>query len=347
MGSITTSQKQVFCLNQMSQNKLPEFSSDDALTANLFLKKYIHIYLSEEPTPLSSSPASSSSSSWSHQSNNIEINWEELADILYNFRAIACLTLYQEVSASPSNPTKLEDFVIFTTSVGKVLGPLVTTDHLYFKTLKYFNGKTKNENQIITREDLMAILAGELRLFSIRSERLKRFEENFVELNSVWDTSTKNHRLSEAQVVEMVDQYYRSIIDHVVKSAPFIPPKDRLRSLPKFPEGISEGITLSSLPPLVARNTRSMNDSTNSLAVSSLRDYCLASRRGAIIALDRYGLTIRKWNQLLTKYSKLFPKVEEQNKKWINYLNSEEFEQKIQKYDHVQGAVSEEMVDSY
>jgi hypothetical protein len=328
LGSVTTNIAQVFCLGQIGKNSLAPQSPEETLAIRQFLEKYIHIYLSQEP------PAASSSS-WSQQSDQVEINWEELADILYNFRAIASLTLYQELTTKAISFREfyqLQDISIKVSPPGVCLSPLITIDHLYLKTLKYFNTKPKKVN--ITREDLMTILAGELQLFAINSERLKRFEENFIEMTSLWDLSSKNHPhpLSEDQVAEMVDQYYQSIAEFVLTSTLCIPLKDRIGSLPKYPEAISEGLTVSSLPSLAARYSRS-NDHTNALAMGSFQHYCIASRRGALVALDHHGLTIRKWNILLAKAMKQFPKVEEKNKKWLDYLNGEEFEEKIRNYD--------------
>lgn len=300
-GSTTNNNQQILCIHKVNQRRGLVLSSEDKNAAKSFIEKYIHVYCPEN--------------------ERTDLNWEDLADILYNFRSVTSQIVYQSVDLNNSNgyyqDPKHPDLLVVTFPQDKTaIASLIATDSLYSKALTHYR-----KGDVISKEQLFSILFDDLLLFSIDIEKLKSFEQKFIETTSIWDPD--NNNVSENQVIDMVDRYYKSILLSILKTTPSIPSGERSGSLPVFPDGILEGITVSS-PSFSSRK------SNHSFSLSSFQDYSLASRRGAMSSLNQYGLTIRKWNQLLPLYSEKYSRVSERKEKWINYLNGAEFEKIVE-----------------
>jgi hypothetical protein len=300
-GSAVSNNHQILCIHKVNQRRGQPMSSEDVKAAKSFIEKYIHVYCSEN--------------------ENTELHWEDLADILFNFRSVTTNVVYQTVDLNNSNGyyqnPQHPDLLVVTFPQDKTaIASLIATDSLYSKALTHYR-----KGDVITKEDLASILFDDLQLFSIDSEKLKSFEQKFIETTSLWDPD--NNNVSENQIVELVDRYYKSILLSIIQTTPSIPSQERAGSLPIFPEGILEGITVSASPSDCSRK------SSFPFSFSSFQDYSLASRRGAMSSLNQYGLTIRKWNQLLNLYSEKYSGVNERKEKWNRYLNGREFEQII------------------
>lgn len=305
-GSVTSNNKQILCIHKNNQRRGREMTAEDIAEAKNFIDKYIHVYF--------------------HDGTNIY--WEDLADILYHFRSITSMIVYNDVDHNSSNgyyqnPNHPDLLVVTFPQDSTAIAPLIATDSLYSKCLTHYRN-----GDVISKEDLSSILVDDLCLFSIDLEKLKSFEAKFIESTSLWDVDQNN--LSETRILEIVDRYFKSIMISILKVTPSIPAEERSNSLPSFPRGIIEGITVSP-----SASTSSRNKGSH-FSESTFQDYCLATRRGAMVALNQNGLTIRKWNQLLELYSNKYTRVQERKEKWLNYLNGEDFEQLVTKFQYGQ-----------
>jgi hypothetical protein len=304
-GSTTSNNHQILVIHKVNQRRGQQMTTEDKNAAKSFVEKYVHVYCPENQSK--------------------ELHWEDLADILYNFRSVTANIVYQSVDLNNSNGyyqnPQHPDLLVVTFPQDKTaIASLIATDSLYSKALAHYR-----KGDVITKEELVSILFDDLLLFSIDLEKLKSFEQKFLEMTSLWDPENSN--VSENQIIDMIDRYYKSILLSILNTTPSIPSHERSGSLPVFPEGIIEGITVSSSP----SSSSSSRKSNNFFSFSSFQDYSLASRRGAMSSLNQSGLTIRKWNELLTLYSEKYPRVNERKEKWIQYLNGEEFQQIIEK----------------
>jgi hypothetical protein len=298
-------QHSILCFNKLDTT-LPSLSPEELQIAQDFINRYIHYYttqINNQHTP----------------SENQSLNWEDITDIIYNLRSILSLILFRYRESNPEPSTKSTDlkqfikirFMNFRPNINSI--PLISTDAIGSWAYATYH------NETISPEVLRGLLLDELKRVRITSEQLKSFEESFCEINSLLDLQYS--RKKEEIILEMIDSYYKSVIDSVLKTSLGISSTERIVSLPLFPDAIMEGLSRTPPPPSTIRS--------GSPSRRNYEDLCFASRRGAMLALNQHGLTIRKWNQLLDYYSVKYPKVDERREKWIQYLNSQNFEQLV------------------